>query len=176
MALTNYLFLESIFLPINMNKQERIRSILETQQELARHQVFDDLDPWLELEMSTAQLKALFVISSVEEGVKMRTFAERIGASTPYATGIVDRLIKLGLVERLPEPNDRRVVIVHLTDEGRSFLERLLSSMRSVAIPLFERMAEEDLAALDRGLRALLNVIQVSHTPGASTEAPVEAS
>ena len=160
-----------------MDKQKLIQSILDSQQEIGRHQVLGDLDPWLELELSTPQLKALLIISGAEEGIRMRPFAERIGASTPYATGIVDRLVERGLVERMPHPGDRRVVLVRLTEEGQEFLERLSASMRSVAVALLERLEEDDLAALDRGLGALLRETRViSAADAAEAAAGVSAS
>lgn len=149
-----------------MDERELIRSILDSQQELARHQVLGDLDPWLELELSTPQLKALLIIAGAEDGIRMRPFAERIGASTPYATGLVNRLVERDLVERMPHPGDRRVVLVRPTESGREFLERLSASMRSVASPLLERLEKEDLAALDRGLGALLSEVQNSYPSG----------
>ncbi len=153
-----------------MDKQKLIQSILDSQQEIGRYQVLGDIDPWLELELSTPQLKALLIISGAEDGLRMRPFAERIGASTPYATGIVDRLVERGLVERMPHPSDRRVVLVRLTGEGREFLERLSDSMRSMAVPLLEQMDEKDLAALRQGLWALSEVSR-SYSPEASAEA-----
>lgn len=146
----------------HMIKQRLIQSILGSQQELGRHQVLGDIDPWLELELSTPQLKALLIVSGAEEGIRMRPFAERIGASTPYATGIVDRLMERDLVERMPHPGDRRVVLVRLTEKGKEFLERLSASMRSVAVPLLERLEVDDLAALDRGLGALLSAARMT--------------
>lgn len=142
-----------------------IQSILDSQQEIGRYQVLGDIDPWLELELSTPQLKALLIISGAEEGIRMRPFAERIGASTPYATGIVDRLVEQGLVERMPHPGDRRVVLVRLTDEGQEFLERLSASMRSMAVPLLESLEGEDLTALNKGLEALLSATREAHSP-----------
>jgi DNA-binding MarR family transcriptional regulator len=41
-------------------------------------------------------------------------------------TGIVDRLVEQGLVERRPDTKDRRVIRVALTDKGRSVTERML--------------------------------------------------
>lgn len=150
-----------------MDRQELTQAILESQQELAHYHGLEDIDPWLELELSTPQLKALLLVSASEGGLRMRPFAERLGASTPYATGIVDRLVERGLVERVPHPTDRRVVLVRLTESGSSFLERLSASMRSVAVPLLERMGDEDLAALERGMRALVEVMR-SYTSEAS--------
>ena len=44
-------------------------------------------------------------------------------------TNRVDRLVARGLVERLPDPHDRRGVLVRLTDEGRTTVDGALASL-----------------------------------------------
>jgi DNA-binding MarR family transcriptional regulator len=44
-------------------------------------------------------------------------------------TNRVDRLVARGLVERLPDPNDRRGVLVRLTDDGRAKVDGALASL-----------------------------------------------
>lgn len=44
-------------------------------------------------------------------------------------TNRVDRLVTRGLVERLPDPHDRRGVLVRLTDEGRAKVDGALASL-----------------------------------------------
>jgi DNA-binding MarR family transcriptional regulator len=44
-------------------------------------------------------------------------------------TNRVDRLVTRGLVERLPDPHDRRGVLVRLTDEGRTTVDGALSGL-----------------------------------------------
>jgi len=63
-------------------------------------------------------------------------------------TNRVDRLEERGFVERLPDPNDRRGVLVRLTDEGRRAVDGALDG-------LLEREADL-LAALDAGERKQL--------------------
>ena len=43
----------------------------------------------------------------------------------PHATILVDKLIKDDLVIRLPDPNDRRVIYIELTEKGRDTLKSL---------------------------------------------------
>jgi hypothetical protein len=71
---------------------EDIRDILRLQDELVRHRALWDAEPWLELDMSTPQLKALLLISE-EEGIRMRELARRLGGSFSNATVLVDRLV-----------------------------------------------------------------------------------
>ena len=49
----------------------------------------------------------------------MSRIAELLGVSVSNVTGIIDRIEERGLVERIRNPNDRRVVHVPLTDAGR---------------------------------------------------------
>lgn len=72
-------------------------------------------------------------------------------------TNRIDRLAKKGLVERLPDPNDRRGVLVRLTPEGRDRADQalagLLAQERAILAQL-SRTQRGDLAALLRQLTA----------------------
>ena len=51
----------------------------------------------------------------------MSTLARSLHVSMPTATGIVDRLVRAGLVRRAPQADDRRQVFAELTAKGRGF-------------------------------------------------------
>ena len=72
----------------------------------------------------------------------MSTLARSLHVSMPTATGIVDRLVRAGLVRRAPQTDDRRQVIVELTRNGQRFFQEFESVVR--------RRWEEALLALDR--------------------------
>jgi DNA-binding MarR family transcriptional regulator len=138
-----------------MDRAEEIQSILRLEDELMHHRAVWDAGPWLELNMSTPQLKALLLISE-EEGIRMRELARKLGGSFSNATVLVDRLVDRGLVKRLAEPQDRRVVLVRATEEGRRLIERLITSWRTLSAPLLEALAPEDLATVQKALHVLL--------------------
>ena len=138
-----------------MVQKEDVRSILKLQDEIVQRRAVWDSGPWLELNMSTPQLKALLLISD-EEAIRMRELARKLGGSFSNATVLVDRLVDRGLVERLPDPDDRRVVLVRATGEGQALIEQLVTSWRALSESVLDVMDAEDLAALRRGLAALL--------------------
>lgn len=142
-----------------MAQTEEIRDILRLQDEIIRHRTLWDAEPWLELDMSTPQLKALLLISE-EEGIRMRELARRLGGSFSNATVLVDRLVDRGLVERLADPEDRRVVLVRTADEGQQLIEQLITSWRTLSPPLLEALAPEDLSKVHEALRVLLEAVQ----------------
>jgi DNA-binding MarR family transcriptional regulator len=78
-----------------MDQAEEIRDVLKVQDDLIQQRVVWDVEPWLELEMSTPQFKALLLISE-EEGTRMRELARMMGGSFSNATVLVDRLVERG--------------------------------------------------------------------------------
>ncbi len=148
-----------------MNQQEEIRDILRLQDELIHHRVVWNAGPWLELDMSTPQFKALLLISE-EEGIRMRELARRLGGSFSNATVLVDRLVDKGFVERLAEPQDRRVVLVRTTEEGRQLIEQLITSWRTLSASLLETLSTGDLDTVREALRVLLKAAQRQNQEG----------
>jgi len=142
-----------------MDQAEEIQNILELQDQLVRYRKVWDVGPWLELDMSTPQLKALLLISE-EKGIRMRDLAHRLGGSFSNATVLVDRLVDRGLVERMAEPQDRRVVLVRATEDGQHLIEQLATSWRTLSAPLLEALTSEDLATIRKALRVLLEATQ----------------
>lgn len=143
----------------DVGKAEEIRDILRMQDKLIQHRATWDTGPWLELEMSTPQLKALLLISE-EEGIRMRELARKMGGSFSNATVLVDRLVERGFVERLAEPEDRRVVLVRVSEEGRRLIEQLVTSWRAITTSLLETLAPEDLSTVRDSLCILLQAAQ----------------
>ena len=71
-------------------------------------------------------------------------------------TNRVDRLTTRGFVERSPDPNDRRGVIVALTEAGRETVDAALADLLSRERELLARLSERDRSVLASLLRELL--------------------
>jgi DNA-binding MarR family transcriptional regulator len=61
---------------------------------------------------------------ATDEGQSQQALAERLGIPASRMVALVDHLEANGLVERRPDPEDRRVRGLHLTRKGRGALER----------------------------------------------------
>lgn len=85
----------------------------------------------------------------------MRTLAASIDASQASTTGIVDRMEQRGLVRRRRDEDDRRVVRVELTEEGRGVLSGFAAERRDALSQLLDDLSERELDGLLRGARAL---------------------
>ena len=61
---------------------------------------------------------------AASEGQSQQVLAERVGVPASRMVALVDRLEEAGLVERRPNPEDRRIRELHLTRKGKGSLER----------------------------------------------------
>jgi DNA-binding MarR family transcriptional regulator len=76
--------------------------------------------------------------------------------TTGATTGRVDRLVKAGLVERVPSPKDRREMLVRLTSDGKKMAQRLkreVATASSIA-EILDDMGSHDRLEFVRLLRA----------------------
>ena len=67
----------------------------------------------------------------MEDGQTVGAISQQRGVDPPTVTGIIKRLEQAALVERRHDREDRRVVKVHLTDEGRSITAALYPSVQA---------------------------------------------
>lgn len=108
-----------------------------------------------ELDLAPVQAKALHELN-VEPPISMRELAERLKSDPSNVTGLIDRLEARGLVERRPDPNDRRIKGLALTAAGARLRERLLARLYS-APPAVAALPESDQRCLRDVLQRVLS-------------------
>ena len=79
-----------------------------------------------DVRISPAGLGVLRVLLA-DDGLKSSDVAARGWSSPGTLTSVVDRLVREGYVQRRPDPADRRVVRLYLTDSGRQACERYVA-------------------------------------------------
>lgn len=109
---------------------------------------------WLRGALSLVHLHVLTVLES-EGPLPMSKLADSLDVSVASVTGIVDRMEQRGLVERRREPEDRRVILVHVTEAGNAVFRDLAVARRQTIAPLLDRMTDAELEGFLTGLRAL---------------------
>jgi DNA-binding MarR family transcriptional regulator len=101
------------------------------------------------LEITMAQAKLLYVVTAAGE-LSMSETAHGLGITVSTASGAVDRLVELGLLERSDDPTNRRQVRVSVTETGRRTLEQLQDLNTRRLRDLFQRVSDEDLEVVER--------------------------
>ncbi|MFF2655027.1 MarR family winged helix-turn-helix transcriptional regulator [Streptomyces sp. NPDC058045] len=103
--------------------------------------------------LTGAQARILGLLS--QEPLPMRQLALRLKCEPSNVTGIIDRLESRGLVERRPDPQDRRIKVAAPTEEGRRTASALRASLDFADEPL-ARLSKEERLLLRGLLRRML--------------------
>lgn len=83
------------------------------------------------------------------------TVRDRILSSSGTMPVIVKNLQQRGLIERLPDPNDGRVSLLHLTEQGRAVIARVIPVNQHMIETAFSVLTEEEQITLNQLMRKL---------------------
>jgi len=87
--------------------------------------------------------------------IPVTRLAEALDVSVASATGIVSRMEERGLVDRHRDENDRRVVLVAISDSGTAALEEIEARGREQLSRLLRELSQDELVRLRDGFRAI---------------------
>lgn len=138
------------------DREQLVQRILGTDRELYWHVQAGNLDQWLHIDVTMPQMKALILVyGSGNNSLRMGQMASALGVALSTATGIVDRLVEQGLLERQEDPEDRRSVVVRLTKRGWETMERPHRAMQQRLAHVLGLLDTDDLRGLARALEAV---------------------
>ena len=103
--------------------------------------------------LSLRQLSALTMIES--EQTTLGDVAKRLMVTPAVVTGLIDRLERRGYVRRINSTDDRRRVLLALTDEGRAAAESVSSQLREEMAAALGSFSVSELEQLDTSLERL---------------------
>ncbi|TDW24531.1 MarR family winged helix-turn-helix transcriptional regulator [Kribbella kalugense] len=101
------------------------------------------------------QFRVLRTLDNADQPLRLSELAARLGIVPRSATSVVDDLEAAGLVERQPDPNDRRATLVDLTPAGRQILTTLRKNRREVMLTQLSRLTNADQQTLIHLLQRL---------------------
>ena len=95
-------------------------------------------------QVSFAQYLLLSILDQLGETITMTKVAERMKHTTAAATGLVDRLEKLGYVRRQSTPQDRRKVLVQITNKGTELVKFVREDMIGNVTLLMKQLSTDE--------------------------------
>ncbi len=116
-----------------------------------RHGTRDALAPW---DVTPSQARALSVLTR-HGPQRLTALAEHLRIAARSATEVVDDLQKRDLVERRPDPADRRATLITPTPAGVAAGEGIRAAREAAADRMFAALTPADRADLGRILRRL---------------------
>ena len=142
--------------PFDLPEQEAYLNLVRTNAVL--HSDFDRL--FKSFGISEAKYNALRIIAAAgTRGIRSETVGQHMVARDPDTTRLIDRLAKAGFVTRARLPEDRRCVVVSMTDDGKRLLRRVR--------PRVDALHAEQLGHLSKAELDTLNALlfKARHSP-----------
>jgi len=111
--------------------------------------------PWLLLDLTMAQLKAMMLIVQ-SGGVRSRELADGLGIAPSAATPLVDRLVEQKLARREDDADDRRIIWIRPTPKAQALHDQLLQTNQEVLAEVIEALPAEVRPKVQESVRLLL--------------------
>jgi DNA-binding MarR family transcriptional regulator len=102
---------------------------------------------WIDLDISMAQLKALFSVLH-SEPTTVSAIAHLLGTGVSTASHLIDKLVQSELVDRQDDPDNRRRAILHTTAHGRELLQRLVQGREEHMRRIVSQLDDDQLRTL----------------------------
>ena len=96
----------------------------------------------------TLQQVRVFAFILARGQASIGTVGDALGIRPNVATGITQRLVDRGLIERREDPEDRRVRLLTVTDRGLALIDELSEIVLAKGRELLDRLSDEQLTQL----------------------------
>ena len=133
-------------------REQLVDEIVEAERAILRALFAAAVPTWLQLDLSMAQLKGLFVLQ-LAGPLTVGGFAEQLGVSLPTASLLAERLVQGGLAARLEDAADRRRTFIELTPQGARLSVQLRQGGSEVLHAWLAEPDDATVEALARGVR-----------------------
>lgn len=111
-------------------------------------------------DLTIPQFFTLLAIQHCGDGCTMGMLAEMTHQCSATMTGIIDRLLRMGLVERERAETDRRLVLVQITESGRHVLQESLRTRFDALKEFLLQLEESNRRQLISALRSSLGLMK----------------
>lgn len=108
-------------------------------------------------DLSLSQIRALFAIAEADTPLPVHEIATAIGLSVAATGRTVDRMLRLGLVDRREDPADRRIKRVSLTADGHTMVDNQLTVHHGILRAFVATLPEEHRRSLTQALRPIVD-------------------
>lgn len=125
------------------------------------------------LGLSHSRFMILMILMRSEgQAVSPAQIAQLIQVSRPTITGLLDTLAGDGLIERVPDPEDRRCLGIVLTEAGRAKLDQLLPGHYTRMAEALSHVSEEERKTFVQILLKVAKGLEVFEAFNASPPVP----
>lgn len=141
----------------NVPEVEEVQRLIMELLWVERRRVAQELS---HLGLTVPQFMTLNMLAMTGAASPMGALAEMAEQCSATMTGIVDRLVRLGLVQRTRSSEDRRSVLVGLSPEGERFLHQAMTHRRRRVRRILSRFSAEERQQIVHLLQKYLQAVR----------------
>ena len=145
-----------------MEKGELISEVIELHRRVNHSLRHSTQDAWMQLSLTVPQVKSLFFITD-HGSTNFKRLAAALKVTQSNLTGVIDRLVEQNMVSRTENPDDRRMVLLQVTDKGEALVSDLRERRISHLSQALSDLSPEDLDFIVRGLSLLARVTETQN-------------
>jgi DNA-binding MarR family transcriptional regulator len=110
---------------------------------------------------STLNPGALFVLGTIRKHqlLSMSEIGCKLSMPKPHVTAHIDKLIAEGMVERVNDPKDRRIINIRLTEKGHLDFENIKSEITEEMRHRVEKLSDEKMKNLYESTEIVRNIL-----------------
>lgn len=142
-----------------MSKQQYLEQLFDTMEQLRKLMEGRAQESHEERFATIMQFLALKFLRTSQDRT-IGELADHLMLSKSSATQLIERLVKAGFVERIDDPEDRRIVRLRITPRGEQLLANMKQRYVDKMTALLSKIPDEDLRELVRIHRELIETIQ----------------
>lgn len=126
-------------------------------------------------EITWAHRKILLLVEA-NGPQKMSDIARQISVTMSGATAVVDKMVQGGLVTRELSPSDRRVVLIALSDRGRSVMRDCIAMQEKCFESVLDRLSPEKQTELLQSFERIYELLKEIQSPEDNGAATITAT
>jgi DNA-binding MarR family transcriptional regulator len=127
-----------------MSREDLIQGIVEN---MARCQRPANFSSWQKIGLSHAQIGLLYMLL-YHQSLQAKQAAEYLGVSKSAVSQLLEPLVEKKLIERQPDPKDRRIVMLSLSAKGRQAMKNISKHKFAGFRSRLENLSDKELAQL----------------------------
>lgn len=121
--------------------------------------MFQNAQDLLDTDLSPSQIKILFAFKDDEKAYPIGELGKNARVKKSAITYIIDRLEKEGIVKRVRDNKDRRVVKIRLTSKAKENKKKFYERGRKEMKALFSKLSDDEKYKLLRSLKSAYKIL-----------------
>ena len=110
-------------------------------------------------DLTQSQVTAIKFVGHFDK-LTLSELSKKMAIKKSTCSGIVDRLEKVDIFERVKDDDDKRITYIKFSEKGKVLSDEIKEDINNSFKEIFNGISEEDLKTIENGLEKIINLIK----------------